>query len=154
VIRASRFPSLPLFLLVIAAAAASGQQERKISMKALPSAVREAFEKQFPQARVSGVTEEKEAGGVVYEIESRWKGRQYDVTFRPDGSLVSVEETIPMAEVPPAVAAGLKREFPDAKVTKAEKITESGVIAYEFQLRGGPKKEAKFSPDGKLLEAE
>lgn len=148
-------PILILAVLLVAAATAfAAQAEKKTSMKRIPAAVREAFTKQFPQARVLGVSEEQEPGGIVYEIENEWKGRRYDVTFKPDGSLVSVEETIPMAEVPPAVAAALKQEFPSAKVTRAEKITEAGVVSYEFQLKGGPKKEAKFSAEGKLLEAE
>jgi hypothetical protein len=128
--------------------------KRKITMKAAPPAVREAFGKQFPQARVLGVSEEKAPDGVLYEVESEWNGRHYDVTFRPVGSLVSVEETVPTTGIPPAVAAALKREFPSAKVARAEKITEGGTLSCEFQLTGGPKREAKFSADGKLLESE
>lgn len=150
----SRILFLVTALLAAASMAAATQAEKKISMKGAPATVREAFAKQFPQARVLGVSEEKEPDGTVYEIECEWKGRHYDATFRPDGSPVSVEETIPMSEVPAAVAAALKREFPAAKVVLAEKITEAGAVSYEFQLRGGPKKEAKFSADGKLLEAE
>lgn len=145
---------LPVLLLLPVAAAPVQQAEKKIDLKAAPPAVREAFAKQFPGARILGLAEEKEPGGIVYEIESEWKGRHYDVTFKPDGVLVSVEETIPMAEVPATVAAALKKEFPSATVVRAEKITEGGVLSYEFQLKGGPKKEAKFSADGKLLESE
>lgn len=146
---------LPAFLLLwTGVAAPAAQGEKKISMKTAPPAVREAFEKQFPQARVLGVSEEKAPEGMLYEVESEWRGRHYDVTYKAGGALVSVEETIPMSEVPPAVAAALKKEFPSAKVVRAEKITEGGVLSYEFQLKGGPKKEAKFSADGKLLESE
>lgn len=151
---AHRIWLLALVLLWACSAAPAVQAEKKIGVKDLPAPVREAFEKQFPQARVLGVSEEKEPGGAVYEIEIQWRGRHYDVTYKPDGASVSVEETIPMEEVPAAVAAALKKEFPSARVIRAEKITEGGVLSYEFQLKGGPKKEAKFSADGKLLEAE
>jgi len=153
-IHAARFLPLVVVFLWGAAAAPAAQDEKKISMKTAPPAVREAFEKQFPQARVLGVSEEKAPEGMLYEVESEWRGRHYDVTYKAGGALVSVEETIPMSEVPPAVAAALKKEFPSAKVVRAEKITEGGVLSYEFQLKGGPKKEAKFSADGKLLESE
>lgn len=150
----SRFAHPALVMLLAVSMAAAGQTERKISAKALPPAVRESFEKQFPQARITGASEEKEAGGILYEIECRWKQRQYDVTFKPDGSLVSVEETIPVGEVPAAVMASLKSQFPTAEIKKAEKITEAGTVTYEFELRKSPKKEVKFSAEGKLLEAE
>lgn len=149
-----RIPLLALAFVILAAPAAAEQDERKIRMKDLPAAVRDAFEKQFPQARVSGVSEEKADEGIVYEIECRWQGRKHDVTFKPDGSLVSVEETIPVEEVPAPVMAALKTQFPSARIRKAEKVTDSGVVAYEFELRKAAKKEVKFSADGRLLEAE
>ncbi len=152
--RYGRFWLFGVAFLWAAAAAFAGQDERQIRLEAVPPAVREAFGKQFPQARVLGVSEEKAPGGPLYEVESEWRGRRYDVTYKPGGGLVSVEETIPMAEVPSAVAAALKREFPSAKISRVEKITEGGAVSYEFQLKGGPKKEAKFSPEGKLLESE
>lgn len=150
----NRIPLLALAFLVFAAPSAAEQDERKIRMGDLPPAVRDAFEKQFPKARVSGVSEEKASDGIVYEIECRWQGRKHDVTFKPDGSLVSVEETIPVEQVPAPVMAALKTQFPSARIKKAEKVTESGAVAYEFELRKAVKKEVKFAPDGKLLEAE
>jgi hypothetical protein len=59
-----------------------------------------------------------------------------------------------MEEAPAAVLSALKKEFPTAKVVRAEKITEAGAVTYEFQLKGAPKNEAKFSPEGKLLAVE
>lgn len=150
----NRIPLLALAFVILAAPAAADQDERKIRMKDLPAAVRDAFEKQFPQARVSGVSEEKESDGIVYEIECRWKGRKHDVTFKPDGSLVSVEETIPVEEVPAPVMTALKTRFPSARIKKVEKVTESGAVAFEFELGKAAKKEVKFSADGRLLEAE
>jgi len=135
-------------------AAAAGQTEQKLKYPDLPPAVRTAFDKQFQGARVLGVSSEAEGGGTVYEIECEWRTRRHDITFRPDGMLVSTEETIPMSEVPAAVSAALRREFPRAEVTRAEKITEGGAVSYEFQLRGANKREAKFSADGRLIRSE
>jgi hypothetical protein len=140
--------------LVLAAMPAVAQSEKKLNPQKVPQPVRQAFEQRFPQARLLGAAEEKDKGATLYEIESEWRGRRYDVTFKPDGTLVAVEETIPMEEAPAAVLSALKKEFPTAKVVRAEKITEAGAVTYEFQLNGAPKKEAKFSPEGKLLAVE
>ncbi|MGC8759507.1 MAG: PepSY-like domain-containing protein [Bryobacteraceae bacterium] len=135
-------------------APAAGQTEQKLKYQDLPLAVRTAFEKQFRGARILGVSSEVEGGGTVYEIECEWRTRHHDITFRPDGALVSTEETIPMSEVPAAVSAALRREFPGAEVTRAEKITEGGAVSYEFQLKGANKREVKYSSDGRLIGSE
>ncbi|MCX7603268.1 MAG: PepSY-like domain-containing protein [Bryobacteraceae bacterium] len=140
--------------VALAAAALLAQTERKLEYRNVPAAVRAAFEKQFAGARVLGAAAETEAGATLFEIECEWRSRHHDITFREDGSLVSVEETIPMSEVPAAVAAALKKEFPKARVTRAEKISEGGTVAYEFQLQGAAKREAKFSADGRLISSE
>lgn len=141
-------------VLALAAAAAAAQTEKKLDYKSVPAAVRAAFEKQFAGARVIGASSEIDGGSTLYEIECEWRARHHDITFRSDGSLVSVEETIPMSEVPAAVAQALKKMFPRAEVTRAEKIAEGGAVSYEFQLKGAAKREAKFSPDGKLISSE
>ena len=138
----------------LAAAAAGGQGEKPLAYKEVPAAVRAAFEKQFPGAKVRGASSETGERGTVYEVECDWRGRSHDITFRADGALVAVEETIPPGEAPAAVMAALRKEFPKAQVVRAEKITEGGVVSYEFQLKGAAKREAKFSPDGKLISAE
>ncbi|MEJ5367858.1 MAG: PepSY-like domain-containing protein [Bryobacteraceae bacterium] len=130
------------------------QVEKKVAYQDVPAAVREAFEQQFAGAKILGASAETAAGEVVFEVECEWRGRHHDVTFRADGGLVSVEEAIPMSEVPAAVAAALRKEFPKARVMRAEKIREGGTVSYEFQLSGGVKKEAKFSAEGKLLSSE
>jgi|GEM_PF-2326020 len=138
----------------LAVAAAGGQSEQPLAYKEVPAAVRAAFEKQFPGAKVRGASSETAAGGTVYEVECDWRGRRHDISFRADGALVAVEETIPPGEAPAAVMAALRKEFPKAQVVRAEKITEGGVVSYEFQLKGAARREAKFSPDGKLISAE
>jgi uncharacterized membrane protein YkoI len=138
----------------VAAGWAAGPTERKLAYKEIPAAARSAFEKQFAGARVLGASAETAPGGTVYEVECEWRGRHHDITFGPDGALVAVEETIPASEAPAAVLAALRKEFPKAQVARVEKITEGGAVSYEFQLKGAAKREAKFSPDGKLISAE
>lgn len=143
-----------LLLLSAVALSATAQVEKKLRYADVPAAVRGAFEKQFQGARVIGASSETEAGATVYEIECEWRSRHHDVTFRGDGTLVSIEETIPMSEVPAAVSAALRKEFPGGQAVRAEKITEGGTVSYEFQLKGAAKREARFSADGRLIRSE
>lgn len=147
-------PGLLAAAAVILVFPAAAQTEKKVSYGEIPAAVRTAFEKQFAGARILGASSETDAGAALYEIECEWRARHHDITFRSDGTLVSVEETIPMSEVPAAVAEALKKMFPRAEVTRAEKIAEGGAVSYEFQLKGAAKREAKFSADGKLISSE
>jgi hypothetical protein len=128
--------------------------EKKIAPKDLPAPVKAAFDKQFPGAKVLGLSSEVDNGATFYEVESVQYGTHRDVLYKPDGQLIVVEETIAMSDVPPAVQAALKTHFPKAKVTLSEKLLTGQTIEYEFQLKGAPKKEAKFSADGKLLASE
>ncbi len=143
-----------LAMLATALPGAQAGQEKKISGKELPAAVRAAFEKQFPGAKILGLSSEVENGATVYEVESVQNGRNRDVLYKPTGEVIVVEETISMSEVPAAVQSALKAQFPKATVAKAEKLMAGGIVEYEFQLKGAAKKEAKFSAAGKLLASE
>ena len=128
--------------------------EKKINAKTLPAPVKAAFEKSYPGAKILGLSSEVDNGATVYEVESVQNGTHRDILYKPDGQLIVVEETISMSDVPPAVQAALKSQFPTAKVTLSEKLITGPTVEYEFQLKGAPKKEAKFSADGKLLASE
>lgn len=141
-------------LLAVAIPAAQPGTETKITGKQLPAAVRTAFEKQYPGAKILGLTREAENGATLYEVESVQNGRNRDILYKATGEVAVVEETIPMAEVPAAVQAALKAQFPKAQTVKAEKLTTGSTVEYEFQLKGAAKKEAKFSSAGKLLASE
>lgn len=129
----------------LAAAAAGGQGEKPLAYKEVPAAVRAAFEKQFPGAKVRGASSETGERGTVYEVECDWRGRPHDITFRADGALVAVEETIPPGEAPAAVMAALRKEFPKALVVRAEKSPRAAWSATSFSSRA-PRSGRRSSP--------
>lgn len=143
-----------LTLLAAALPAAQAGTETKITGKDLPAAVRTAFEKQYPGAKILGLSKEVENGATLYEVESIHNGRNRDVLYKSSGEVVVVEETLPMAEIPAAVQSALKAQFPKAQAVKAEKLTTGSTVEYEFQLKGAAKKEVRFSSAGKLLASE
>ncbi len=85
-------------LLMTAALAASvmlgeaNAGEKELTKHQVPKAVLEAFEKAYPNAK--GVEFEKEMfeGKAAYEVEYKEDGKEYEVMYNAEGSLVQKEE--------------------------------------------------------------
>ncbi len=97
-------------ILVVMALAASllalGQAnagEKKLSKHQVPKPVLEAFEKAYPN--VKGVEFEKEMleGKPAYEVEYKENGKEYEVVYDADGSLLQKEEGIDLQALPEPV---------------------------------------------------
>lgn len=138
-----------LALGLVALLWAQEQHEQQISRKGVPAAVLAAFEKLYPNAKVKGYSKETDNGQLVYEVESQEGAVTRDVTYTADGTLVSIEETLETGALPPGVQAALDKNFPGGKIRKAEKITKSGVVTYEFKIKhNGRTTEVVFDPEG------
>lgn len=137
-----------LTLVVIASSIAFAQTPAKAA-PTVPSAIATAFKAAYPNATIKGVSREKYAGKDAYEVESVEKGRSRDLIYLPDGTVAVVEEELIAAEVPAAVTAAIKTDFPQASVTKYERSTEKGVTSYEVALKGAKVKEAQYTQAGK-----
>ncbi|PCC66435.1 Putative beta-lactamase-inhibitor-like, PepSY-like [Nannocystis exedens] len=76
--------------------------ECHIDAKALPEAVRAAFDKAYPGAAVKEVEKKTLTGaGDEYEIEFEAGGRLHELYFKPDGSVIRHELVVPaVIEVP------------------------------------------------------
>jgi len=141
-------------MILSAASLTSAFQATKSAAKpapktALPAPIEAAFKAAYPTATIKNVMKEKENGKDVYEVESIDQGLTRDLIYRPDGTVVLVEEQVSEADVPAPVVAALKAQFPKATITRREKVTENGAIRYEFQLKGAKVTSAEFTPDGK-----
>jgi hypothetical protein len=130
-----------------------GEKTYKITVQ-LPQAIQDAFKKAYPTATIRGTAKETENGKTVYEVESLDKGRARDLMYNPDGSVTSIEEEIRPADLPAAVMATLKKLYPKATITMAEKVMEGSKVQYDLQLKGADKPEVSILPDGKLAPPE
>lgn len=140
------------FLLVVAILVVSlayARQETTLKKKDVPKAVLDAFAKSYPKATVKGYSKETANGKVVYEVASSEGKVGRDVTFNADGTTVTVEETLAFNDLPEAVRTAFTKEYPKAKSTKWEKVTEGSVTKYEAHMTSGKKSiEAVYNPDG------
>lgn len=117
----------------------------------LPAPVENAFKAAYPQATIKHTTHETEDGVEQYEIESTNQGRALDVNYKPDGTVIVVEEEVTASELPAAVAAAVTARYPKASVTTRERATEGQKVYFELGLKGAPVKEVQLTPDGKWI---
>ncbi|RPH38057.1 hypothetical protein EHM92_01070 [bacterium] len=149
---------IPLALLCIALACAysTGQsQDQSVQRKDVPPKVLEAFQTSYPRAAIKGYSKEIVHDTVSYEIESVEGKIRRDITYRADGSLVVIEESIPFVDLPEPVRSAIAKGYPKAKVNQCEKIIEGSTTQFEVQLASGKEKlEVVYNADGAVVRKE
>jgi hypothetical protein len=122
--------------------------ERTLRRDEVPAAVLSAFSKAWPAATVVAFAEETKDGKTYFEIESRDGKVARDVLLAPDGSIVEVEEVVPVATLPAAVVEAVHALGPHVVIQKAERVTRGKVVTYSLQLKGAKVREVAFDPAG------
>lgn len=115
-----------------------------------PTLVQKAFEQKFPTAtKVSwGKENTKE-----WEAEFTLDGSKVSANFSNDGTWVETEREIPVSELPKAVAEAIQRQYPNWKITEADKTetAKNGTI-FEADIKSGMQKKAlAFKQDGTVV---
>jgi uncharacterized membrane protein YkoI len=118
--------------------------------------VRMTAQEQSKGAVIRGISQEVEDGKTLYEVELKVNGRTKDVTIAADGTVLTIEEEIALAALPPAVKATIEKGAGKGKILLVESVTEGGTLAfYEAHVRTGKKEsEIKVRPDGQLIPEE
>jgi hypothetical protein len=127
--------------------------EIRVKLEELPAAVRETARRESKGGTVLGYTKEVEKGQTLYELELKVRGHTKDVIIDPAGTIVLVEEEVPIGSLPAAVQAEVKKTLGSARVLKFEAVTRGTTLAgYEAHVKaGGKESEIKMAPDGKPL---
>ena len=144
-----------LLTLASTLVAAAPTQEKKLSKKNIPAPVLAAFHKAYPKATVRAAAEEQKDGKTTYEIESMDGKTARDLQYLADGTVVEIEETIAISEIPEAVKTAVTGRYPKGKIIKAEKVTKGQDVSYDVEMRAD---KGKVSIDvdahGKVLKEE
>jgi hypothetical protein len=152
-IRSQRLLCMCLLMLISAHGLAA--QERAISKKQLPRPVLDAFTASYPHARIVGCSREVEKGVTLYEVESKEGATHRDVTYKPDGAVVSVEESLPFDLAPQPVREAIAKAHPKATVLTSERVEKDGNTSFEFLIRDGKRRlELQYREDGTLKNSE
>lgn len=134
--------------------AATADEDKELSPKDVPQAVRDAFQKAHPG--VSGVEYSTETleGQAAYEVEYKDRGQEIEAIYSGDGVLLATEEEIKTSELPPVVVNAIKKEHPHATLKEAEKILrpDGALRGYEVEIAEGRKHlELELDPNGTIL---
>ena len=114
--------------------------QKKISKKAIPQAVLNAFQQKYPTATITGQIREVRERIPFYEIQSTDSVGTRDVLFTEDGTMVEVGESIDESDLPQKVRDGLNEKYPSAVVETVESVTRGPHVEYEISLKVGSKK--------------
>jgi Putative beta-lactamase-inhibitor-like, PepSY-like len=143
--------AMALVALSFMAFIARADDEEKISIKNLPSAVKKAIKKKFPKAEIEKAGKEVEDGKTTYEVELEIDDRPVSVVFKADGTILEIEREIPLEKLPAPVKKALAAKYPGAKIEKVEVITkgQDGPPVYEIAI----KTEVVLTAKGKFVES-
>ncbi|MDE3144852.1 MAG: PepSY-like domain-containing protein [Bacteroidota bacterium] len=102
--------------------------------KDVPTAVKAAFVKKYPEAKK--VSWEKEKGN----FEANWGGKSGEdnsVVFTPAAVFVEIVVAIPINQIPAGIAPYVAKHYNNAKIKEAGKVTDaSGKHMFEVEIKG------------------
>ena len=134
------------FILPVIFAFATNTYAQDINTKDVPTVVKEALAKKYPQA--TKVSWEKEKGN----YEANWGGKSGEdtsVQFTTTGAFVEEVNAIPVNQLPVEVATYVKSHYNGAKIKEAGKVTKaSGKHFFEAEIKG---KDLIFDKNGKFV---
>ena len=100
--------------------------EQQVTLEKLPTAVKAAFVKHFPDAKFKKASSEKEDGKLVYEVAFTNMDANFEATFDAKGTLLEVEKEIAAKDLPKAVIDGLAVKYAKSTVHKVVEISKDG----------------------------
>ena len=75
-----------------------------------------------------------------------------DVLYNPDGTVAEIEESISATDLPAEAQEAIRKQYPKAVVTMAERTTVGDKVGYEVAARQGRKRiSMEFDAAGKVL---
>jgi len=127
-------------------------QAKAVDLKILPPVVLKAFKTAYPKAEIKGASKEVENGVTQFEVESVDGKLNRDLIYSADGKVIELEETTAPENLPAPVKQTLAKEYPDAKILKAEILTKDGAKSFELSIQVKDKKMGvTIDPQGKII---
>jgi uncharacterized membrane protein YkoI len=136
-------------LLTVSLAAPGFAAESRIKRKNLPPAVEKVVQQEEKNGTLKGLSKETEDGRVAYEIETVVNGRTRDLLVDAAGSVIEVEQEVPLDSIPAAAREAIQKKAAGAKIRSVELLTKGSATSYEAHLARGLKHtEVIVNPDG------
>ena len=98
---------------------------------------------------------EEVEGKVIYDIEARMHNKDVEYDIASDGTVLSVEKSVPYNSLPEAVRVTAEKYFGTAEGLKSSREIENGTTYFEVEGKKGSKTKAlKLTDLGKIVEEE
>lgn len=114
--------------------------------KDVPTAVKEAFVKKYPDAKKVSWEKEKE------NFEANWGGKSGEdnsAVFTPAAVFVEIVVAIPVNQIPAGIMPYVAKHYNNAKIKEAGKVTDaSGKHMFEVEIKG---KDLIFDEEGVFI---
>ncbi|WP_454879235.1 PepSY-like domain-containing protein [Sphingobacterium detergens] len=110
-----------------------GTFAQDIPQSQVPAVVVNSFQQKFPKAK--GVDWELKAGLYEAEFETGLFGTDHEVWIQSNGKIVRHKEELAKNDLPKAVIAKVKKDFPGYRIEDVKKITEEQKITYAFEVK-------------------
>jgi uncharacterized membrane protein YkoI len=130
--------------------AGSAIAESKVKVENLPPAVQKTVKEQTQNAKLVGVSKEKEGGKTVYELETMVNDKSRDLMIDSAGTIISVEDEVALDSIPEAAKKSIQEKVAGGKITKVETVTKGSEVSYEaaYTSKSGKKAEYAVNADG------
>ena len=113
--------------------------------------MRKAVTEQTQNAKLVGISKEKEGGKTMYEVETMVNGKSRDLLIDAAGALVSVEEPVAIDAIPAAAKASMEKLAAGGKIKSVESVTKGQTVTYEAVIvKGSKKSEVVVAADGSV----
>ncbi len=118
----------------------------------LPKKVQESFERDYPNAVVTGISETVRKSDKLVKVESIDGDVSRVILYALTGQPVEITESIAVLDLPELVKEAVKTETPNAEISSAKKIISAAPTLYEVVLLAhGEKETALFDSKGNLV---
>lgn len=140
-------------LIVVAGLLGGAVHAQKLKDSEVPTAVKQAFAKNFPSAKEVKWSKED---GTEFEAEFKSGATEKSANFDQSGKWVVTETEIKKSDLPQAVQAAVTKEFAGYKMDEIEKVEKpDNVVLYEMELeKNKVTYEVQFDANGKVIKKE
>jgi hypothetical protein len=70
------------------------------------------------------VEKENEGGKVVYDVELKHKGRNYEMDIEENGTIIEIEKEISLKDLPKAAVKTLQAKYPNATIKEIMEVNK------------------------------
>jgi uncharacterized membrane protein YkoI len=116
-----------------------------------PEKVLNNFTEMFPDAREAQWEMEDE----MWDVAFTWKGKQYEASFREDGSWYETEYEIEPSSLPDLAKEFLSNDYAGSDIEEVEFVERNDFRGYEVEFEAdGKETELYFNEAGELIAIE